>query len=149
MKSNGFGNLNDWGVVLEQLDRLSQSGMLDQWQEQLIRLLRFDQNWRLREAAIESLGFVKNPGLDLAREILLLIKRNDLYYDVRILAADAIEQLIPKIIDSRQFDQDILQQFVREIIAEMEVLLAFPEPPKFHQALQKSVAGIKQSVGRG
>ncbi|ACN13703.1 hypothetical protein HRM2_05890 [Desulforapulum autotrophicum HRM2] len=149
MTSNGFGNLNDWGVVLEKLDLLTQGGALDQWQEQLIRLLRFDQNWRLREAAIESLAFVKNPDLDLAREILLLIKRNDLYYDVRILAADAIEQLILKIIDNRQFDLDILQSFVREIIVEMEALLASPEPPKFHHALQNSVAGIRQAINRG
>ncbi len=148
MKSNGFGNLNDWGAVLEKLDRLSQSGALDQWQEALTRLLRFDQNWRLREAAIESLDAVKNPGLDLAREVLLLIKRNDLYYDVRILAADAMERLVPKIIENRQFDRDILRQFVREVIAEMEVLLASPEPPRFHHALQNAVTEIKQSVNR-
>lgn len=146
MEKNNFGNLNDWGPVLEKLDELSNSGELDKWQEQLIRLLRFDQNWRLREAAIESLPFVENPGLDLAREVLSLIKRNDLYYDVRILAADAIERLIPKIVENRRFDRDILRQFVEEIITEMDALLSSPEPPKFHHALQNSVTGIKKAV---
>jgi len=133
-----FGNLNDWGLVLEQLEKLSQSRELGNYQDELIRLLRFDQNWRLREAAIESLPFVENPGLDIAREVTSLITRKDLYYDVRILATQGLEKLVPTIVENKAFDNDILKQFIQKIVAEMDDLLASPEPPKFHDALENA-----------
>ncbi len=144
MQNYIFGNLNDWGRVLDTLEKLSESKELDNCQDELIRLLRFDQNWRLREAAIESLHFVENPGLNLAREVNALTKRKDLYYDVRILATDGLEKLTTKIIKTKAFDKDLLKQFVRSIINDMDDLLASPEPPKFHDALQNSMNQIKQ-----
>ncbi|MCK5541538.1 MAG: hypothetical protein KAH62_00420 [Desulfobacula sp.] len=143
MGKNIFGNLNDWGVVLEKLKKLSESKELGSCQDELIRLLRFNQNWRLREAAIESLPFVENPSSNLAREVLSLIKRNDLYYDVRILATDGLEKLTTTIVNNRALEKDILKQFVQEIIEAMDELLASPEPPKFHDALQNSMDQIK------
>ncbi len=133
-----FGNLNDWGFVLGQLEKLSESRELGNYQDELIRLLRFDQNWRLREAAIESLPFVENPGLDIAREVTSLIKRKDLYYDVRILATEGLEKLAPTIVKNKAFDNDILKQFIQKIVTEMDDLLASPEPPKFHDALENA-----------
>ncbi len=144
MENYIFGNLKDWGTVLDKLDKLSESKELGNCQDELIRLLRFDQNWRLREAAIEYLPFVENPDLNLAREVISLIKRKDIYYDVRILAADGLEKLTTTIVNNRAFDKDILKQFVREIIKEMDVLLASPELPKFHDALRNSMNQIKK-----
>ena len=146
MENNIFGNLNDWGMILDKLKKLSESRELDSCQNELIRLLRFDKNWRLREAAIESLPFVDNPSSNLAREVLSLIKRKDLYYNVRILATDGLEKLTAAIINNRASDKDILKQFVQEIINDMDVLLASPEPPKFHDALQNSMNQIKKTV---
>ncbi|MCP4023896.1 MAG: hypothetical protein GY729_18775 [Desulfobacteraceae bacterium] len=139
-----LGNLNDWGIVLEKLEKLSETNELDNCQDELIRLLRFDQNWRLREAAIESLSFVKNPGLNLAREVNTLIKRKDLYYDVRILATDGLEKLAAAIVGNKVFDKDILKQFIRGIVKDMDDLLASPEPPKFHDALKRSIYQVKK-----
>ncbi len=144
MKNNIFGNLNDWGIVLEKLEKLSETRELDNYQDELIRLLRFDQNWRLREAAIESLPFVKNPGFNLAREVNTLIKRKDLYFDVRILATDGLEKLVTTIVNNKSFDKDILKQFIQGIVKDMDTLLASPEPPKFHDALQNSMSRIKK-----
>jgi len=146
MKDYIFGNLTDWGIVLDKLKNLSESKELDNHQDELIRLLRFDQNWRLREAAIESLPRIENPSLDLAREVFSIIKRKDLYYDVRILATDSLGKLIAIIVNKSAFDKDILKQFVMEIIKNMDVLLASPEPPKFHDALQNSMNQIKEAI---
>jgi len=146
MKNYIFGNLTDWGIVLDKLKELSESKELDNHQDELIRLLRFDQNWRLREAAIESLPRIANPSLDLAREVFSIIKRKNLYYDVRILATDSLGKLIAIIVNNRAFDKDILKQFVMEIIKNMDVLLASPEPPKFHDALQNSMNQIKEAI---
>ncbi|MDM8541283.1 hypothetical protein QUF90_09360 [Desulfococcaceae bacterium HSG9] len=144
MENYIFGNLNDWETVLDKLDKLSESRELDNCQDELIRLLRFDQNWRLREAAIESLPFVEDPDLNLAREVISLIKRKDLYYDVRILATDGLEKLTTNIVDNRAFGKDILKRFVLAIIKDMDALLASPEPPKFHDALRNSMNQIKK-----
>ena len=144
MENNIFGNLNDWGTVLDKLKKLSENRELGSCQDELIRLLRFDQNWRLREAAIESLPSIENPSSNLAREVLSLIKRKDLYYDVRILATDGLEKLTTTIVNNRTLDKSILNQFVQEITNEMDALLAAPEPPKFHNALQNSLDKIKE-----
>lgn len=144
MKDYIFGNLNDWGIVLEKLEKLSRTNELDHYQDELIRLLRFDQNWRLREAAIESLPFIKNPSLTLTREVITLIKRKDLYYDGRILATDGLEKLVTTIVGNKAFDKDILKQFIQGIVKDMDDLLASPEPPIFHDALQSSMSQIKK-----
>ncbi|MCP3899907.1 MAG: DUF4404 family protein [Desulfobacteraceae bacterium] len=144
MENNIFGNLHDWGTVLDKLKKLSESRELDSCQDELIRLLRFDKNWRLREAAIESLPFVDNPSSNLAREVLLIIKRKDLYYDARILATDSLEKLTTTIVDNKALDKDILRQFVQEAISDIDALLASPEPPKFHNALQNTMNQIKK-----
>ncbi len=141
-----FGNLNDWGQVLEKLKKLSASRELGNCQDELIRLLRFDRNWRLREAAIESLPFVENPGVNLAKEVLSLIKRKDLYYDVRILATDGLEKLAPHIVNNNASDKSILKPFILEIISDMDALLAAPEPPKFHDAVRNSMHRIKKAT---
>lgn len=146
MKNYIFGNLTDWGIVLDKLKELSESKKLDNYQDELIRLLRFDQNWRLREAAIESLPRIENPSLDLAREVISIIKRKDLYYDVRILATDSLGKLTATIVNNKAFDKDILKQFVMEIIKKMDALLASPEPPKFHDALQNAMNQIKEAI---
>lgn len=144
MKNNIFGNLNDWGVVLDKLEKLSENKELGNYQDEIIRLLRFDQNWRLREAAIESLPFVENPGLDLARELILLIRRKDIYYDVRILATDGLEKLVTTMVSHKTVDKEILKQFIFDITTDLDSLLASPEPPKFHDALENSADRIKK-----
>jgi len=145
MENNIFGNLTDWGIVLDKLKKLSDSRELDNYQDELIRLLRFDQNWRLREAAIESLHNIDNPNLNLAREVISLINRKDLYYDARILATDSLGKLTTTIVNNMAFDKDILKQFVMEIIKNIEALLDSPEPPIFHDALQNSMNQIKET----
>ncbi|MCP3873768.1 MAG: hypothetical protein GY699_11500 [Desulfobacteraceae bacterium] len=144
MENNIFGNLNDWGIVLEKLEKLSETRELDECQDELIRLLRFEQNWRLREAAIEYLPFIEKPSLNLAREVNALIKRKDLYYDIRILATDGLEKLAATIVGNKAFDKDILKQFIQGIVRDMDDLLASPEPPKFHDALQNSKSQVKK-----
>jgi hypothetical protein len=144
MKNHIFGNLTDWGIVLDKLKQLSDSRELDNYQDELIGLLRFDKNWRLREAAIESLPLVENPSLNLAREVFSLIKRKDLYYDVRILATDSLEKLTTIIVNNKDFDKDILKQFILSTLSDLETLLASPEPPIFHDALQNSRNQIKK-----
>lgn len=143
MRKNIFGNLNDWGVVLDKLADLVKNKELDHYQDEVIRLLRFDQNWRLREAAIEALPSLEDPSSKLVREVLLLVKRKDLYYDARILATDCLGTLVSKIFQNKSLDKDILNECIKDIRGGINILLDSPEPPKFHSALQKSIDQIK------
>ena len=143
MKDNIFGNLKDWGIVLEKLEAISKNGKLNNYQEDLIRLLRFNNNWRLREAAIESLAAVEVPGSGLFREVFSLVMRNDLYYDVRILAADGLEKLTANIVRGKTFDGGRLKEILVEILEGMEDLLASSESPKFHNAIRRSRERIR------
>ncbi len=143
MENMSFGNLKDWSIVLDKLEELSKKGELHYHQKELIRILRFDQNWRLREAAIESLAVVENPGFELFGEVFSLMMRNDLYYDVRILAADGLDKMMVKVACNKTVDTGRLKETVSEILEGMEDLLASPEPPKFHNAIRNSSEKIK------
>ena len=139
-----FDNLEDWGIVLEKLEELSKSKDLGNHQDELIRLLRFNDNWRLREAAIESLHAIEAPSFELIREVFRLVMREDLYYDVRILATDGLEKLFINLLQEKKADVENTIPLVSEITDGMERCLASPQPPIFYNALQKSLEQIKQ-----
>jgi hypothetical protein len=141
-----FDNLKDWGIVLEKLEQLSKSKDLGNHQEGLIRLLRFNDNWRLREAAIESLHAIEAPSFELIREVFRLVMREDLYYDVRILATDGLEKLLTNLLQGKKVDVENTIPLASEIIAGMERSLASPQPPIFYHALQKSLEQIKEKL---
>lgn len=84
MKDHIFGNLIDWGSTLDTLHLLRDSATLDDHQEELIRLLRYDKNWRLREAAVEAAVTLRKPSIEMVNQIVQLIKRDDLYYNSTI-----------------------------------------------------------------
>ncbi|MBI9091559.1 MAG: hypothetical protein JEZ12_20295 [Desulfobacterium sp.] len=144
METMSFGNLRDWDQVLKKLEHLIKVGQLEKWQHELIRLLRFDQNWRLREEAIVSLVFIKSPSLDLAKEVFSIVKRKDLYYDVRILAVDGLSKLMVRIVDNQELDRDEINLFFHNTINGLEEYLEAPEPPIFHDALNTSLSQLRQ-----
>jgi len=144
MENINFGNLRDWGQVLEIMENLAKKGRLGEHQSQLIRLLRFDQNWRLREAAIESLKFIDNPSLELANEVFSIVKRKDLYYDVRILATDGLSKLMERIVGRQDLNSDDVNAFVNQTLRGLEAHLETPEPPKFHDALKASLNQLRR-----
>ena len=139
-----FDNIKDWGIVLEKLEGLAKGKDLGNHQEELIRLLRFNDNWRLREAAIEALHAIDAPSFELIREVFRLVMREDLYYDVRILATDGLEKLFINLLQEKNVDVENTIPLASEIIDGMERSLASPQPPIFYNALQKSVEQIKK-----
>ena len=106
MKNYIFGNFVDWGKVLDKLHHLEETKSLDAHQDELIRLLRFDGNWRLREAAVEAASGLTKPKLDTLRQLVQLIKRENIYYEVRIMATDALSTLLPVIMEDKELDKE-------------------------------------------
>lgn len=144
MKDYIFGNLMDWGSALDKLNHLRDTGELDNHQDELIRLLRFDGNWRLREAAVEASSTLANPSVDTAKQLVELIKRKDLYYNIRIMAVEALSTLVPIVMGNKDINKDLARLFINEANHEVTTLLSSPEPPIFHDALDVTLEQIQK-----
>lgn len=135
MKDQIFGNLTDWVNALDTLNLLKKSASLDNHQEELVRLLRHEGNWRLREAAVEAASTLKMPSIETLKQIVKLIVRDDLYYNIRILASKTLSTLIPVIMANAGINKDLVRRFINDANHEVTALLSSPEPPMFHDAL--------------
>jgi hypothetical protein len=126
-------NLEDWGRVLDELERWTRMGQLDERQEQLLWLLRYPDNWRLREAALESMRSMRAAGPRLIEEACRIMMDDGLYYQVRVLAAEALAAAFGEG-KSAGAESEPLSKAVRD---QMRALLDSPQPPIMHQALQR------------
>ena len=129
MQHDPFGSLRDWGSVLEHVDELTVNGELDKCQPGLIRILRYKGNWRLREDVLKRVREIESPSSQLVSQVLNVLDDDNTYYDVRILASDALIQLLKKTRDS--VDDEIEMQ-VRKVV---EQLMVSPQPVLFDEAL--------------
>ena len=136
MKQDPFGNLTDWGAVLDIFDELADNGKLEECQPGLIRILKYKGNWRLREDVLKRVGEIQNPSDQLICQILSILDDDNTYYDVRILASDALIQMLKNVQDG--FD-DGINLSVRKVT---ERLRTTPHPPIFHNALKKLYSEI-------
>lgn len=142
MNVDGFGNLREWGRVMEKMEALTKSGKLGDCQEELIRVLRYNDNWRLREAALAALPGISEPSPALIDEALKIMMRDDLYYDVRILAADALGKTLKKDSRTNRRGGDKMKETLNRVIEGMNRLLSDPQPPILHRAVRESLERI-------
>jgi len=136
MKQDPFGNLTDWGAVLDIFDELADNGKLEECQPGLIRILKYKGNWRLREEVLKRVGEIQNPSDQLICQILSILDDDNTYYDVRILASDTLIQILKNVQDG--FD-DGINLSVRKVT---ERLRTTPHPPIFDNALKKLYSEI-------
>ncbi|MCF8026529.1 MAG: hypothetical protein K9K82_13715 [Desulfobacteraceae bacterium] len=141
MEKDPFGNLTDWGPVLDLLDELSENGTISKCQPGLIRILRYKGNWRLREEALKRVNKVENPCDGLVLQISNLLADDNLYYDARILAGNALVQL------SKNTENGFPIELNKEIQKVIIKLQSTPHPPFFEYAVEKVHSNvIKQEV---
>lgn len=131
MRNDPFGNLTDWGQVLDLLDELKDNVNLSECQHGLIRILRYKGNWRLRETVLKLLGKVQNPSKDLADQVLSIIADDNIYYDARILASNALIDLIEKM---RNANTDNKYDRVQRVVQKLK---STPQPPIFEKAIDR------------
>lgn len=137
----------DWSHALDTLSLLRDSATLDDHQEELVRLLRYDGNWRLREAAVEAAGTLKRPSIETVRQIVWLMKRDDLYYNIRIMASQALSTLIPVMMGNQEeASREFVRLFINEAYHDVSALLSSPAPPIFHDALEVTYEQIQKVV---
>jgi hypothetical protein len=131
MEKDPFGNLTDWGPVLDLLEELSEKGSLSRCQSGLVRILRYKGNWRLREEVLKKVNEVENPCNELVLQLISLLADDNLYYDARILAGNALIQL------SRNVQSGFPVELNKEIKKVTEKLKNTPHPPFFEYAIER------------
>lgn len=131
MTDDPFGNLRDWGPVLELLDELATSGKLAECQRGLVRILRYKGNWRLREEVLKRIGGIPSPSDELAGQVLTILSDDNIYYDARIIASNALIELL------ENSQSSLPQEFILEIRKVIEKLSKSPQPPFFDEAIKK------------
>jgi hypothetical protein len=131
MRDDPFGNLTDWGRVLDTLEDLTENGGLSECQRGLIRILRYKGNWRLREEVLKRVGAIQAPSKELIQQVIAVLDDDNIYYDARIIAGNALIQLLPNAEDAGNGD---LHESVRTVA---EKLKRTPQPPFFHTTLDR------------
>ena len=132
MKQDPFGNLIDWGQVLDTFDELADSGKLVECQPGLIRILRFKGNWRLREELLKRVGEIKTPSRELVLQVLAILADDNVYYDARIIAGDALVQLL------KNGPVDSHEELISATRKLVDKLKSTPQPPFFDwEALER------------
>ena len=116
-----------------------QAGLLDSHQDDLLWLLRFRGNWRLREAALEMMSSLQAPDPALIRQACDIMMDESLYHEVRILAAEAVTALA----SSERPASPSAESLSSEIRERMHSLLESVEPPVMHLALRRLLSRIE------
>ncbi len=140
MQRDDFGNLEEWGRVLNELAQLTRDRNLDNRQAGLVRLLRYPNNWRLREAALEAVRNVTQPTETLVSDVLEIMSNEHLYHEVRVLAAEALASLLAAMRVARDGRHPELE---RQALDQMHRLLESPHPPILHRAVQRVLPSVE------
>ena len=142
MQPDPFGNLKDWGPVLERIYKLADDGNLQECQPGLTRILRYRDNWKLREETLSRIGRINSPDDALVRQVLNISADENLYYEVRILACETMMEFLKN--GANAFETEVKKEMRQTV----ENLLSSQHPPIFEQELKKlySVAREKSSI---
>lgn len=140
MVDSVFGDPGDWAGVLSLLARLIKEKKLDDYQRELLLLLRDRENWKLREAVLESAKSLKSPSEEFLKEMLNIMTDDTCHYNARILAADAFVNLFQRGKTERERNYAI---GVDVVIEKMRSLLKSPQPGFLHEAILRCIEKIK------
>jgi len=134
-----FGNLDDWGKVLETIEDLKKTKKLDEHQTGLARILRYGENWRLLETVLEYAKEIVEPSGEFLKAICNVMDSSNIYLDARVLAVDALECLVPRMSRDHSGDDEVNHPF---IIRKMKDIQGSTEPPKFQEAITRCLKVI-------
>lgn len=145
MTQDPFGNLQEWGSVLELLADLNSAGCLAECQRGLVRILRFKGNWRLREEVLGHLNQIETPTEELIKQVYDIVVDDSNYYEVRILASKVLACLI---YNNQKLSCSPFCPKTRSVIEGLEALMKTPHPPVFHDALGHCLRSFAGEVPR-
>ena len=130
-----FGNLLDWGRVMEQIAELRDAGKLDEHQDGLRRILRYPDNWRLRETVLGCVKDLSAPSEEIISEVLAIMRNDNIYWEARVMAAEALGHVVGR-------RESIGAELAHEVVEAMEAILARTQPSQFHDAIRRSLPTV-------
>ena len=131
MNGDPFGNLTDWGPVLDTLEDLADRGNLSRCQPGLVRILRYKGNWRLREEVLKRVGAVQTPSRELVHQVIAVLDDDNTYYDARMIAGNALLQLLKNI---QSIGDDDIHDKARKVV---QKLRSTPQPAFFDNIIDR------------
>ncbi len=140
MQADPFGNLREWGSALQTLDDLDSAGRLAECQKGLIRILRFRENWRLREAVLQCVDKIETPSDDLMNQVFDLVCDENAYCELRILASRAFRNLV-----RNQYRNAGRSRAYAAVADRMRTLLQSTQPPIFSEALRQCLGDVQEA----
>jgi hypothetical protein len=136
-----FGNLREWGRVLEALETARAERLLDEHQAGLARILRFRGNGRLIERVLDLATEIRQASDLLIAEVCNLVVAWDVGVELRVKAARALGHLlVQRPEQTSSFDP-------ARVVRTMEELVAKPAPPVLADALNAALAAVREARG--
>lgn len=139
MARDPFGNLREWGSVLELLADLHSTGCLAECQRGLIRILRFQGNWRLREEVLKCVDQIVAPSPELIEAVSHIVMDTNNYFEVRVLASRVLTRLIN---NWRRHSDSTSCPTTRMVVTRLESLIEHPQPPILEKALSTCLQSL-------
>ena len=133
MKQDPFGDLQQWDHVLDQLEELRSSHMLDESQPGLARILRYRRNWRLVERVLQLARDIQQANDLLIWEVLSIVVDSNMDLENRVLAARALGSLLPRFPPT----QDAVSLDLGRVEEMLEALTKKPGPPIVLKAVRE------------
>jgi hypothetical protein len=105
-------------------------------------LLRYRDNWRLREMALRSMRDLRAPSNEVICEVLTFLADEGLYYEARILAAQALADLLTTKGVEYAGDRDAV---LSRIVEKMRAVAESSGPPVLHAAILECLTAIENA----
>ncbi len=143
MTTDLFGNLSDWGTVLEKISEIKSKDLLDEHQADLARLLRYRRNWRLLDEALQGALFIRQANDILIVEALNVLVSQEVWLGSRILAAQALGHLL-----SHRVPQGSPGLDPARVLQNMRDQAAIPGPPVLVDAIRNAIEEAQKKKPR-
>jgi hypothetical protein len=128
MSYDVFGDLQEWGRVLEQLQKIREEGTLDNHQQGLARLARYPFNWQLRQAGLRAIAELNRPAEEVLRVAVQIMVDENSDLETRTLAGDAVKGVLSN-------GGCMIGDGARsEAVESIRGLLTKPQPPVLHMS---------------
>ncbi len=140
MGADIFGDLKDWGRVLETIERVRMREGLEEHQAGLARILRYRENWRLADRVLRVVPEVRQASDLLIAEVCNILVMSDVHPDIRVRAARALGHLLVHRPDQvSSFDPARTLQTMSDVVAR-------GCPPALEEALEEAISAAEASI---
>ena len=141
MTTDVFGNLADWGSVLDRLQELREKELLDEHQAGLARMLRYRVNPHLMEQVFICAMDIKQASDVLIADLLDVVVSEEVALTFRTQAVRALGHLL--VHRPPQTSEASLE--TGQIVEQLEDLAKRPGPPILTEVLGRVLGAVRRT----